>query len=107
MATEAEKAAADKLLQEQAAAKKTADELAAAANAAAAATWPNGGYNLLIPFIFVSVYAMFTVYVDVLNICVVSVCMVRDQYVSNLACAMFMIYMWIKLIGKLLIYPTI
>ena len=65
MATEAEKAAADKLLQEQAAAKKTADELAAASSASAAAIWPNGGYDLLTPFIVVSIYAMLIVCVHI------------------------------------------
>ena len=107
MSSEAEKAAAEKLAQEEAAAaKKIADELAAASSASVAAIWPNGGYDLLTPFIFVFIYAMLIVCVHICVIYVDLSCMVKYQYKINLACVMFMIYLGIKLLGKLLIYPT-
>src|SRR4051812_42110022 len=107
MSSEAEKAPTEKLAQEEAAAKKIADELAAASSACAVAIWPNGGYDLLTPFIVAFIYAMLIVCVHICVICVDLSCMVKYQYEINLACVMFMIYLGIKLLGKLLIYPTI
>src|SRR4051812_7422433 len=62
MSTDAEKAAAEKLAQEEAAARMIADELASTSSASAAAIWPNGGYDLLISFIVVSIYTMLIAY---------------------------------------------
>ena len=86
MSTDAEKAAVEKLAQEEAAARKIADELAATSSASAAAIWPNGGYDLLTPFIVVSIYAMLIVCVHICVICIDLSCMVKYQYEINLAC---------------------
>jgi hypothetical protein len=83
--------------------KKLAEEPAAAA-AAMTANWPTGGYNLFIPLLFITVFTLLVVCVDESVICVVRACMVRYQYEINTVNAMFMIYFWIKLIKKLLIY---
>ena len=91
-----EKAAAD---------KRIADE--ATASAAAAANWPTGGYNMFIPLLFISIFAVLVICVDVSTICLVYAYTIKFQYVISTVYVMFMIYHWINLIGNLPIFSTI
>ena len=67
MSSDAERAAAEKLEAD----KKAAEDTAAAATAAAASAWPTGGYNTLIPLLFIFVLAVLAVCVDVSTVCLV------------------------------------
>ena len=89
------------------AADKKAAEEAAAATAAATANWPTGGYNSLIPLLFISVCAVLAICVDVSTICLVRENMIKYQYVLTTVYVMLKIYSWINLIKKLLIFSTI
>ena len=94
MSTDADRAAAEKAEAE----KKAAEDAAAAA----AANWPIGGYNSLIPLLFISVLAVLALCVDVSTACVVHASMIEYQHVINSVNAMIMIYSWIKLIENCL-----
>ena len=72
MATDADK--------EQAAAdKRIADD--ATSSAAAAANWPTGGYNMFIPLLIISMFAVLVNCVDASTICLVHAYTIRFQYV--------------------------
>ena len=75
MATDAERAAAQKIE-----ADKKAAEDAAAVTAAAASAWPTGGYNSFIPLLLFSVLGMLALYVDLSTISVVCAHMIEYQY---------------------------
>ena len=75
--------------------KQVADETAA--SAVATANWPTGGYNTLIPLVFISICAVLVICVDVSTVCLVRAYITRIQYVISNVYAMFMIYYWIKL----------
>ena len=97
---------ADRLAAEKAAAdKRAADE--AAASAAATANWPIGGYNSFIPLLIISMSTVLVICVDASTICLVHEKMIKYQYVLSIVHVMLMIYSWINLIGKLLIFTTI
>ena len=98
MATDAdiEKAAAD---------KRIADE--ATASAAAAANWPTGGYNMFIPLLIISMSTVLVICVDSSTICLVHEKMIKYQHVLSIVHVILMIYSWINLIGKLLIFTTL
>ena len=95
MSTDADCLAADKA----AADKWVADEAAASATA----NWPTGGYNTLIPLVFISMCAVLVICVDVSTVCLVHAYITKIQYVISTVYAMFIIYYWIKLIKQLLI----
>ena len=97
---------ADKLAAEKAAAdKRIADE--ATASATAAANWPTGGYNMFIPLLFISMFAVLVICVDVSTICLVYAYAIKFQYVISTVYVMFMIYHWINLIGNLPIFSSL
>ena len=97
MNTDADRVAAEKAVAD----KRVADE--AAASAAATANWPIGGYNTLIPLLFISMCAVLVFCVDDSTISLVHDNIADYQYVY----VMLMIYSWINLIGNLLIFLTI
>ena len=101
MSTDAERAAAEKLEAD----KKAAEDAAAAA--AAASAWPIGGYNMFIPLLFISMFVVLVICVDVSTICLVRSFIMKFQYVISTVYAMFMIYSWINLIEQLPIFSTI
>ena len=88
MATDAdiEKAAGD---------KRIADEASASA---AAANWPTGGYNMLIPLLIISLSAVLVICVDVSTIYLVHGFIIKFQYVISTTHVMFMFYSRINLI---------
>ena len=93
-----------------AAAQETANAAAAAAaaaSAAATANWPTGGYNMFISLLFISMFAVLVICVDVSTICLVRSFIMKFQYVISTVYAMFMIYSWINLIEQLPIFSTI
>ena len=93
-----------------AAAQETANAAAAAAaaaSAAATANWPTGGYNMFIPLLFISMFAVLVICVDVSTICLVRSFIMKFQYVISTVYAMFMIYSWINLIEQLPIFSTV
>ena len=92
---EKEKAAAD---------KRIADEATASA---AAANCPTGGYNMFIPLLIISMFAVLVICVDVSTICLVRSFIIKFQYVITTTFVKFMIYYWINLIEQLPIYSTI
>ena len=98
MSTDADRLAADKAAVD----KRVADEAAASATA----NWPTGGYNTLIPLVFISICAVLLTSVDVSTVCLVRAYITKFQYVISNVYAMFMIYYWIKLIEQLLIIST-
>ena len=102
MSSDAERAAAEKTEAD----KKAVEDAAAAATAAAASAWPTGGYNAFIPLLIISVLAVLASCVDLSTICVVRACLDQYQYVVHHVNAMLVIYLWIKLVGKLPIYSA-
>ena len=90
-----------------AAAQETANAAAAAASAAATANWPSGGYNMFIPLLFISIFAVLVICVDISTICLVRSFIMKFQYVISIVYAMFMIYSLINLIEQLLKYSTL
>ena len=73
MSTDADRAAAEKAEAE----KKAAEDAAAAA----AANWPIGGYNSLIPLLFLTVLAILALCADVSTVSVVCACITEYQHV--------------------------
>lgn len=100
MATEANKLGVEKLEAEK---KAAVDAIVAAA---AASSWPTRGYNTLIPLLLIFLCVVLASSVDVSTICLLRDYMVKYQYVLNTAYVMRMIYLWIILIKKLLMYST-
>ena len=89
-------------------AKKKASALTKAAPAAAAAlAWPTGGYNSFIPYLLVHVLAVYMLFIDVSSLCTVHASMLRYRYELHTVIAMFTAYSWIRLVKKVLIFPTI
>lgn len=69
--------------------KKATEEAAVAA--AAIANWPTVRYNTFIPLLFIAVWAVIAVCIDVSTICLVYDIMIKYQYVS-IVYVMLMIY---------------
>lgn len=88
----------------EAAKKKAIEDVAAATVALIRST---EGYDLFIPLLFILVLAVLYVYIDVSVLCVLRAHMCSYQYEINIVSAIIMIYLWVKSIRKLLIYPTI
>jgi hypothetical protein len=88
------------------AAKKKASADAEAAAAAAALAWPTGGYDSFIPYMLVHVLAVYMLFIDVLVLCTVRAHMLRFRYEMHTVFAMLIIYSWIRLVEKVLIFPT-
>ena len=79
----------------------------AEAAAAAALAWPTGGYDSFIPYLLVHVMAIYMLFIDVSFLCIVRAYMLRYRYEMHTVFAMLSIYSWIRLVGKVLIFPTI
>ena len=62
---------------------------------------------MLIPLLTISLSAVLVICVDVSTICLVRSFIMKFQYVISTVYAMFMIYSWINLIRKFLIFTTI
>ena len=101
MSTDADRLAAEKT----AADKRAADE--AATSAAATVNWPTEGYNSFIPLLFISISTVLVICIDAFTICLVHEKMIKYQYVLSIVHVILMIYSWINLIGKLLIFTTL
>ena len=89
-----------------AAAKKKATNEAKAAAAVAALAWPTGGYDSFIPYLLIHVLAVYMLFIDVSVLCTVRASMLRYRYEMHTVFAMFTAYSWIRLVGKVLIFPT-
>ena len=92
---------------DDATAKKKATDDAEAAAAAAALAWPTGGYDLFIPRLLVLVLAVYVLLIDSSILCSVRASMLRYHYEMHTFYAMLTVYLWISLIEKVLIFPTI
>lgn len=90
-----------------AAAQEAANAAAATASAAATANWPIGGYNTFIPLLFIYMSAVLAICVDLSTVYLVHDNIVKYQYVLSTIYVMLMIYSWISLIEKLLIFTTV
>jgi hypothetical protein len=91
---------------DDAAAKKKAADDAEAAAAAAALAWPTGGYDSFIPYLLVHVLAIYAVFIDVSVLCTIRAHMLRYRYELDTVIAMLIIYSWIRLIDKVIIFPA-
>ena len=101
MSTDADRLAAEKTATD----KRAADE--AATSAPATANWPTVGYNFFIPLLFISISTVLVICIDAFTICLVHEKMIEYQYVLSIVYIMLMIYSWIILIVKLLIFTTL
>ena len=89
---------------DDAAAKKKATDNAEAAVAVAALAWPTGGYDLFIPRLLVLVLAVYVLLIDGSLLCSVRASMLRYRYEMHTFYAMLIVYSWISLIRKMLIF---
>ena len=64
------------------------------------------GYELVIPHLLVLVLAIYDVFIDVSILCNVHARMLRCRYELHTVIDMLTLYSWIKLIRKVLIFPT-
>jgi hypothetical protein len=87
----------------KAANKKVVDDVASAVTAL---TWPTGWYDLFIPALLAYAFAILSTFINMLVLCVVHTPMFTYQYEINTSIVSIMIYLWIKLIKKLLILST-
>ena len=85
--------------------KKKATDDAEAAAAAAALAWPTEGYDLFIPRLLVHVLAVYMLFIDVSVLCIVHAHMLRYRYEMHTVFVMLIIYSWIRLVEKVLIFP--
>ena len=92
---------------DDAAAKKKATDDAEAAAAAATLAWPTGGCDLFIPCLLVLVLAVCVLLIDGSLLCSIRASMLRYRYEMHTTYAMLIVYSWISLIGKVLIFPTL
>lgn len=92
---------------DDAAAKKKASAHAEAAAAAAALAWPTGGYDSFIPYLPVHVLAVYMLFIDVSVVCTVRAHMLRYRYEMHTVFTILTIYSWIRLVRKVLTFPTI
>ena len=92
---------------DDAASKKKATDDAEAAAVAAALAWPTGGYDLFIPRLLVLMLAVYVLLIEGSILCHVRASMLRYRYEMHTFYAMLIVYSWINLIGKVLIFPTI
>ena len=86
--------------------KKKATDNAEAAAAAAALALPTEGYDMFLPRLLVLVLAVFVLLIDGSLLCTVRVSMLRYNYDMHTVYAMLTVYLWISLIGKVLIFST-
>ena len=78
-----------------------------AAAAAAALACPTGGYDMFIPRLLVLVLVVYMLLIEGLLLCSVHASMLRYRYELHTVYAMLTVYSWIRLVGKVLIFPTI
>ena len=73
---------------------------------AAAFSWSTGGYDLLVHVLLVDAFAVLSTLIDMSVICLVRTSLFTYLYQINIDVAINMVYLCMKLIRKLLIYPT-
>ena len=89
---------------DEAAKKASVDAEAAAATTVLA--WLIGGYDTFIPYLLIHVLDVYMLFIDVLILCTVCAHMLRYRYEMHTVFAMFNPYSWIRLVRKVLIFPT-
>lgn len=91
---------------DDAAARKKAVDDAEATATATALVWPTGEYDSFILYLLVHVLIVYVVFIDVSVLYIVRAHLLRYRYKLHIVIAMFIIYSWIKLIKKVLIFPA-
>lgn len=86
--------------------KKALADVEAAATAVPLA-WPTGGYDSFIPYLLVHVLVVYMMFIDVSVLCTVRAHMLTYRYEMHTVFAMLTVYSWIRLVKKVLIFPTI
>ena len=89
---------------EDAAAKKATDDVGAVVAVLAS---PTGRYCLFISRLLVQVLAVYVLVIDGSILCTVHANMLRYRYAMPTVFVMFIVYSWIRLVEKVLTFPTI